>query len=645
MSSTVTAPGAETSQQMLASRFSWIGLVRRLPIVALLLVIGAGLGYLASTQQPATYTATATVLVQPAAGNPYAPGDRGQNLANLGTEAQLVSSDAVAQLAKTALRSNASVAALVEQLSVTNPPNSQVIEVGYSDITPVAARNGANAFANAYLVARERRAAQSVQAQINNLTNALKANQSALQRNVNALSKTAAGTPARALAQQRVDAATAEASKLESQISDLRLFQGDPGQVLSPATVPTGAAGLPGWIMPVAGAGLGLLLGLVFAIWRSLNDRKLRTPDDVKALGYPVLSTVTTTTVTRPELLLSDVNAELPDGARLLRSVLGVTSPDGGAVLLVPASAVESHTTTPLVLAAALARADQSVTLVDTDGELTEATQLTKLKGLAEVLMDGAQPYEVAKEYQPGLRFVAAGVRHTGSVDKLSSPQMRGFLDMLIPGCRWLLVAGPLASAPETLTLADLCTDVVILVSLGHTTTVELQRAAEAVTRGGARLAGIVLDTPEKQGLLHRSKHTEPAETSVAAQVATPVAPKPLPETAAVESPSVTEPAEGLVPAPKARRAVAAVDARTEEIPKIDAPLNGSAKAESVNGHSTGAEKNGANGHLTSSTPIGPKPLPADAPATPAPTPWFTESDDDAGNDDETDFAQSRRMM
>jgi len=185
---------------------------------------------------------------------------------------------------------------------------------------------------------------------------------------------------------------------------------------------------------------------------------------------------------------------------------------------------------------------------------------------------------------------------------------------------------------------------VVILVSLGHTTTVELQRAAESVTRGGARLAGIVLDTPEKQGLLHRSKHTETAvpETPVAAPVA---APKPIPETVAVEQPkAVSEPAEGLVPAPKARRAVAAVDARTEEIPKIDAPLNGSAKAGSVNGHSAGAEKNGANGHLTSSTPIGPKPLPADAPATPAPTPWFTESDD-AGNGDETDFAQSRRMM
>ncbi|TDU87115.1 subunit length determinant protein [Kribbella voronezhensis] len=680
MSSTGTYTDTDTSQQALASRFSWAGLARRLPIVALLLVIGTGLGYLASMQQPATYTATATVLVQPADGNPYAPGARGQNLANLGTEAQLVSSDAVAQLAKTSLRSNASVAALVEQLSVTNPPNSQVLEVAYSDITPVAARNGANAFANAYLVARERRAAQSVQAQINNLTKARTANQSALQRAVATLGKTAAGSPARALAQQRVETTTAEASKLESQISDLRLFQGDPGQVLSPATTPTSPAGLPGWILPAAGAALGLLLGLVFALWRSLNDRKLRTPDDVKAMGYPVLSTVYTTSVTRPEHLLSDVNAELPDGARLLRSVLGVTSPEGGAVLLVPASPVESHTTTPLVLAASLARADQSVTLVDTDGELTEATGLTKLKGLAEVLTDGVQPHEVATEYQPGLRFVPAGVHHSGSVDKLASPQMRGFLDMLIPGSRWLLVAGPLASAPETLTLADLCTDVVILVSLGHTTTVELQQAAEAVTRGGAKLAGIVLDAPEKKGLLHRSKHDETTAdvapvTTRSPEPATPAAATPAAASSATATPAaatpvaeVAETATGLVPAPKARRAVAAVDARTEEIPKIDAPLpesstrNGSSRGladdatkPKVNG-STSAAKNGtsangaSNGHLTKTTPIGSKPLPTDAaevPATPAPTPWFAEVevDDDSGNGDETDLAPSRRMM
>jgi MinD-like ATPase involved in chromosome partitioning or flagellar assembly len=488
-----------------------------------------------------------------------------------------------------------------------------------------------------------------VQAQINNLTKARTANQSALQRNVAALAKTTTGSPARALAEQRVQAATTEASKLESQISDLRLFQGDPGQVLSPATVPTGAAGLPGWIMPAAGAALGLLLGLVFAIWRSLNDRTLRTADDVKALGYPVLSTVTTTAAEHPELLLSDVAAELPEGARLLRSVLGVTSPDGGAVLLVPAGAVESHTTTPLVLAAALARADQSVTLVDTDGELTRVAQLTSIKGLSEVLSDGAQAYEVAREYQPGLRFVPVGIQHSGSVDKLASPQMRTFLDMLVPGSRWLLVAGPIASAPETLTLADLCTDVVILVSLGRTTSAELQHAAEAVTRGGAKLAGIVLDSPEEHGLFHRSTHESKHDQNDSPAVVETV---PSPPTAAAKR------AAGATGAAAAAPVVLSVDAQTEELPKIDAPLPSATNGSALNGSAlngtalNGTPKNGvaandtaasgtaANGTAANGTAANGSPAASPDQVTPAATPWFQ----DAG-DDSDDLASSRRRM
>ncbi|ADB31793.1 lipopolysaccharide biosynthesis protein [Kribbella flavida DSM 17836] len=544
----------ETTGAVQGSRFTWSGLARRLPVIALLLAVGTGLGFLGARQQPATYTATATVLVEPADGNPYAPGTRGQNLANLGTEAQLVSSDAVAQIAKSSLRSSASVAALVEQLAVTTPPNSQVLEVAYTDITPAAARNGANAFANAYLIARERRAAQSVQAQINNLTKARTANQSALQRNLAALAKTSAGSPARVLAEQRVTTATAEASKLEAQISDLRLFQGDPGQVLSPAALPTGTAGLPSWILPVAGAAIGLLLGLVLAIVRSLNDRTLRTVDDVKAVGYPVLSTVESTSGERAEALLSDAAADLPDGARLLRSMLGVASPDGGAVLLVPAGAAGPHTTTPLALAAALARADQTVTLVDTDGDLTRATGLADADGVAEVLNEDADPDEVATQYQENLRFVPVGPRYSSSVDKLASPQMRSFLEGLAPDSHWVLVAGPIASAPEALTLADLCTDVIILVSLRQTTAADLQHAAEAVTRGGARLVGVVVDQPVRSGLLHRGRTgDEPAHDQV----------DPVPAVADAVPQPVAAP---VVAAP----AVAAADERTEEMPVLE---------------------------------------------------------------------------
>jgi capsular polysaccharide biosynthesis protein len=666
----------DTTGPVQGSRFTWSGLARRLPVIVVLLAVGTTLGFLGARQQPATYTATATVLVEPANGNPYAPGARGQNLANLGTEAQLVSSDAVAQLAKTTLRSKASVAALVEQLAVTNPPNSQVLEVAYTDITPAAARDGANAFASAYLVARERRAAESVQAQINNLTKARNANQSALQRNLAALNKTTAGTPARVLADQRVAATTAEATKLENQISDLRLFQGDPGQVLSPANLPGGAAGLPGWIMPFAGAGVGLLLGLVLAIMQALKDRTLRTVDDVKALGYPVLSTVHPAADEHADALLVDASTGLPDGARLLRSVLGVASPDGGAVLLVPAGAAESHTITPLALAAALARADQTVALVDAGGELTRATQLGDAVGVADVLNDSAESSEVVHEYQPNLRFVPVGPKFSASVDKLASPQMREFIDGLSPESRWVLVAGPVASAPETLTLADLCTDVVLLVSLRQTTSVDLQHAAEAVTRGGARLVGVVVDQTSRG----RSRRTRKEETPVVVAPATESAPAASAQAASAQAASAqaasaqaasaqaasaqaasaqaasaqpasaqavaAEPASAhSAPAPK----LVAVDERTEEMSMLEdrpAPDDETVGAEgndragqgsshgngSTNGQVHGSAGASANGHVHGS---------ANGRAKES-SPWFPDAADD---DEETGYAASRRSV
>ncbi|TDO43357.1 subunit length determinant protein [Kribbella sp. VKM Ac-2527] len=639
MSTVNMSDGTEMTGPAPGSRFTWSGLARRLPIVVLLLVVGTGLGFLGARQQPATYTAAATVLVEPADGNPYAPGTRGQNLANLGTEAQLVSSDAVAQIAKTTLRSNASVAALVEQLTVSTPPNSQVLEVSYTDITPVAARNGANAFANAYLVARERRAAQSVQVQINNLTKARAANQSALTRNVTALAKTQAGTPARVLAEQRVTTATLEATKLESQLSDLRLYQGDPGQVLSPATVPTGAAGLPNWILPAAGAALGLLLGLVFAIWRSLNDRALRTVDDVKALGYPVLSTVTTTAAVEPQGLLVDASVELPEGARLLRSVLGVSSPDGGAVLLVPAGSVESHTSTPLVLAAALARADQSVTLVDTDGELTQAARLTEADGVAEVLNDLVDSTGVAKEYQPNLRFVPVGAGHSGSVDKLASPQMRGFLDELIRDSRWLLVAGPIASAPETLTLADLCSDVVILVSLRQTTSAELQHAADAVTRGGAKLVGVVVDTPRRR----RDKARTPENAAVAVVAAPVIDMVDEPQEDGAELTEQEVPQEvatnGVQVNGAAVNGVAAYAHPSHELPGRDWPGHELPAPELADQEVPDREVVAPAVDETEEIPV----VRGEDDDERVAPPWFP--DDDSGSGDETDYAGSRRLM
>jgi succinoglycan biosynthesis transport protein ExoP len=505
-----------------AARLSGRAVARRLPVVVALGLAGGGLAVLATSNQPVEYSASTTVLVNPLDGNPFATGTRGQNLANLGTEAELISSDAVARLAQETMGTRETQAELVARLEVTNPPNSQVLQITFTDAQPQRAKAGADAFAKGYLTFRERRSADSVQAQIDNLTKAITSNESALKRSAAALAKTKSGTPERTLAQQKVTTATAEISRLESQVSDLRLFQGDPGQVLTPAVLPDAPTGLPPWAVQAGGAVLGLLLGLAIAIWRALSDQRLRSADDVKAAGLPALATVLPLRP-GPErggavALLDDPGATLPDGVRLLRSMLALSMPMGGRLLVVPADHTSLRSASTLALAAALVRADRRVTVVDaTGGRLTRHVLDDPVPGLSDALIGVARPEDVAVERQPGLRFMTAGTAAEATADKLASPAMREVVRTLAPSTEWLIIAGPVATSPEALSLAELCDCTVVAATLRCTTQTQLRKAVDAMTAGDANLVGIALDrapVPRRLGPLNSVVETAEPQDS-----------------------------------------------------------------------------------------------------------------------------------
>src|SRR5262245_40874856 len=92
---------------------------------------GLVLGFLVSTRVDTAASATTTVLLNPLDGNPFYPSTRGEQLVNMGTEAQALRSDAVAALAAKAAKTDTPPGDLLDNLTVTNPPNSQILEVTY----------------------------------------------------------------------------------------------------------------------------------------------------------------------------------------------------------------------------------------------------------------------------------------------------------------------------------------------------------------------------------------------------------------------------------------------------------------------------------------------------------------------------------
>ncbi len=98
-----------------------------------------------------TFVSSSKVLVKSTVGTSSAVGDRTNDAINLDTEAQLVTSEPVAERAGELLGSDKSPVALANQVTVAVPPNTTVLSIAFSASSAEDAQDGASAFAQAYL--------------------------------------------------------------------------------------------------------------------------------------------------------------------------------------------------------------------------------------------------------------------------------------------------------------------------------------------------------------------------------------------------------------------------------------------------------------------------------------------------------------
>ncbi|MEV5824497.1 Wzz/FepE/Etk N-terminal domain-containing protein [Spirillospora sp. NPDC052242] len=468
---------------------------RRMRLLIALVVAGTVAGVGAGVLLPAQYSATASVLVSPLEGNPYSPEGRGDDLINLETEAQLVQTDAVAELVQQRLKGE-DVSTLRSSVSTVVPPNTQILNIVYSADSGDAAEKGARAFAEAYLKYRQQRAQAVINGKLKKLEEqAVKVQENMTQANQQLAT---ASSAQRTLLGQRITAYANQLGVIDEQKNDVSSTPVEPGQVINPAAAKGGAGVKRIGTFGAAGLVAGALLGLALVLTRERLDRRLRTGEQVEAMGLRVLSIVPPGA--GGELALAD-GARTPAGEayrRLRSGIVANIQATPITMLVAGATPATTTSTTGTNLAVALAYAGSDTILVDATADEPDPAASFGLppgKGLSEILLKGTDPAALLIHADSQLRLLPRGTNPAAATHRFSGPRMRDAVDTLRDRADFVLVNAPDVHDADTQALCTLVDTVVLVVQDGVTTREDLQQAYAEVVHAGSTVLGVVIES------------------------------------------------------------------------------------------------------------------------------------------------------
>jgi capsular polysaccharide biosynthesis protein/Mrp family chromosome partitioning ATPase len=476
-------------------------------VVALFAVLGIVGAAVATQAIPSTYEATTTLLVTPTGTDQASStSTAATKLVNLDTEAQIVTSAAVAERVKTALRSPKTASELAGDVKVEVPPNTTLLSIHATAGTPAEAQAESRGFAEAYLAQRAEVANAAVAAQVKVFQARINDVTKRLQLVSGQAVTLPADSPDRAYAELQQRILIDQITSLSQEQSKLEAITVTPGRVLSLAALP-GAAQQSGPIVYVAaGLLLGLVLGLAVTLLLARLDGRIRWPGDIEALGHvPLLGAIPSAGQQGKRGLLPAVAASAsPIGQAFGQIRNGITTalPNRPATLLVAgtepgpgASVVAAN------LAVALARSGVPVLMVCADLEGSSVERLlgleglTPAKGLSEALTTDVDPPTLlrASPAVRGLWVLGTGIAKADAADLLQSRQFEWVLSVIQEESYVVVEAPPTSAGAEAQAMARLCDAATLVVEAGRTRLDALDEGARQISRVGTTLLGAIM--------------------------------------------------------------------------------------------------------------------------------------------------------
>jgi succinoglycan biosynthesis transport protein ExoP len=482
-------------------------IVRHKYLVLGTLVLVNALAILYTLTRPPVYTSTSTVLVKPTGVNLTELGGLGtERLVNLQTEAQLVESTTVAVRAAEILGAGATPPQLLRHVTAEPVPDSQTIDISYSDGEASSAQKGAMAFARAYLDNRREEAQALVDDQVQQITASISAAQAQL-RELNQIIADALVTSTDAQ-DARAERASVQAQLegLQVQVASVSLLNTDPGAIIVEALVPKTPSS-PNHTLNIAiGVFLGLLLGVGAGLVRGRLDQRLHKTTDLEgALSVPLLAAIPMVPDERPgpeELIaLRDPSAPASEAYRALRTTLFASLRGGeGTIMVVSSVPGEGKTTVAANLAITLAYAGRSVILVSADmrrPRVHELFGLPNTRGLSSFLT-GTLPWEdcvVSHEQLSNLAVCPGGPVPGEPVELLQSKRMSDLLAELRRLAEFVILdCPPVLTVADTVALASLTDSALFVVDSSGTRRTAVVEARRRLQQVGTEMLGGILN-------------------------------------------------------------------------------------------------------------------------------------------------------
>ncbi|KUG57122.1 hypothetical protein AVL62_15125 [Serinicoccus chungangensis] len=366
-----------------------------------------------------------SILINPLEGNAFSPLGRGDELINMRTEAELVRSMAVAEIANDSLTNTLEPEEVFEGLSVSTPENTQLLDLEYVSDSEEEAVERVSVIGQAFLEYRRVRAQSQADAQTSSVKQQIEQRLEEREEASVELRDLEPGSVDAGSLSDQVASLTAQIDLLRARLIDLETVPQDPGEVVTPATAdappPIPIAVLFG-LIGLTGATV-TALGLALLSVRAAG--RIHQPDDLGPIGIQLLGEIEAENRVTDYASLAAYKPS--ESARRLRNrLLSMTDSRSFSLLLSSPTGESCEDNTALALAQAFAAAEIPTVLIDVTSALPSDpdAQGATVEGISDIL-DGAMSRDALSTFATRhLQVIGAGNEGPGSQDSYLAPAM-----------------------------------------------------------------------------------------------------------------------------------------------------------------------------------------------------------------------------